>query len=118
MSERERRALRVNHAQLAFVKGDERRAHRRAKPLSVTFEPLASAWVRRGVEIISSARVIVTDRLHAHVFAILLGIPHVVLDNRYGKIRSTFETWTAESGLAAWADDAADALRTAAALRR
>ncbi|HEX3462680.1 MAG TPA: polysaccharide pyruvyl transferase family protein [Candidatus Elarobacter sp.] len=118
MSERERRALGLNRALLAFMKRDERHANRRAKTLSVTFEPLASAWVRRGLEIVSSAGVIVTDRLHAHIFALLLGIPHVVLDNSYGKVRSTFETWTAASGLAAWADDAADALRAATALGR
>ena len=27
-----------------------------------------------------------TDRLHGHIIADLLGIPHVVLDNEYGKI--------------------------------
>ncbi|HTD37257.1 MAG TPA: polysaccharide pyruvyl transferase family protein [Candidatus Limnocylindrales bacterium] len=106
----ERDLLQLNRALIAFVGRDERRAEVRAKALSGTFEPLANAWVRRGAAMVSSAGTLVTDRLHVHVFAILLGIPHVVLDNSYGKLRSTFETWTSESGLAAWADDARAAL--------
>jgi exopolysaccharide biosynthesis predicted pyruvyltransferase EpsI len=30
--------------------------------------------------------VLVTDRLHGHIMATLLGKPHVVIDNFYGKI--------------------------------
>jgi exopolysaccharide biosynthesis predicted pyruvyltransferase EpsI len=29
----------------------------------------------------------VTDRLHVHICSLLLGRPHAVLDNNYGKIR-------------------------------
>jgi len=116
MTQYERRVLRVNRALVELAGGDERRAQRRGLTLSATFEILARAWVRRGVEVVSEAAVLITDRLHAHLFAILLGIPHVVLDNSYGKVRSTYETWTAESGLAAWADDAANALTAVAAL--
>ena len=72
--------------------------------------------VRHAVEVASEAAVLIADRLHVHLFAILLGIPNVVLDNSYGKVRSTYETWTAECGLAAWADDAAHAVAAVAAL--
>jgi pyruvyl transferase EpsO len=67
---------------------------------------------------VRSADVVVTDRLHAHIFAIMLGLPHVVLDNSYGKTRSTFETWTHASGLGHWADTTDEALSLAAYLIR
>jgi len=42
---------------------------------------------RRGIRQISRGRAIVTDRLHVHICSLLLGRPHAVLDNSYGKIR-------------------------------
>ena len=39
----------------------------------------------------SSSRVVITDRLHASIFAFLLHKPHVYLDQSYGKIRRTRE---------------------------
>jgi len=42
---------------------------------------------RRGVRQISRGRAIVTDRLHVHICALLIGRPHAVLDNSYGKVR-------------------------------
>ncbi|MGO7223746.1 exopolysaccharide biosynthesis protein, partial [Rhizobium ruizarguesonis] len=41
----------------------------------------------RGNIQISRDRANVTDRLHVHNCSQLLGRPHAVLDNRYGKIR-------------------------------
>jgi len=76
----------------------------RRRAFAWTFEHLADAWVRRGMDLIGSSRVVVTDRLHAHVFALLLDVPHVLLDNSYGKVRSTFDTWTGSSPLVRWAD--------------
>ena len=46
---------------------------------------------RRSIAMISSSRVVVTDRLHASIFAFLLHKPHVYLDQSYGKIRLTRE---------------------------
>jgi pyruvyl transferase EpsO len=43
--------------------------------------------LRRGIRQISRGRAIVTDRLHVHICSLLLGRPHAVLDNNYGKIR-------------------------------
>lgn len=56
----------------------------------------ASAWARyrRGVEILSRGRVVITDRLHAHIVSLLLDIPNVTLDNSYGKLGSFIEAWT------------------------
>ena len=42
---------------------------------------------RRGIRQISRGRAVVTDRLHVHICSLLLGRPHAVLDNSYGKLR-------------------------------
>ncbi|WP_276524270.1 polysaccharide pyruvyl transferase family protein, partial [Enterobacter hormaechei] len=42
--------------------------------------------VERGLRLLSRGERIVTDRLHGHILSLLLGIPHVVLDNDYGKL--------------------------------
>ena len=34
-----------------------------------------------------------TDRLHGHIMATLLGKPHVVIDNFYGKIANFIHAW-------------------------
>ncbi len=54
----------------------------------------ATARVERGLHLLSRGRTIVTDRLHAHILATLLGIPHVALDNDYGKISAYIACWT------------------------
>lgn len=64
---------------------------------------------RRGIRQISRARAIVTDRLHVHICSLLLGRPHAVLDNNYGKIRrfmATFSDGTDLSYKATSLDDA------------
>jgi pyruvyl transferase EpsO len=83
------------------------------RALASTFEPLAQVWVDRGLGLISGGRVVVTDRLHGHILALLLDVPHVILDNATGKVRSTFETWTSPAPNAIFADSAEDALRAA-----
>lgn len=42
--------------------------------------------LNRGLHQLGSARIVVTDRLHGHILSSLLGLPHVVMDNSYGKI--------------------------------
>lgn len=58
------------------------------------FEYLAWRRVIRGFELLAQGEVIVTDRLHAHILSLLLGKPHVTLDNFYGKIRNFANAWT------------------------
>jgi exopolysaccharide biosynthesis predicted pyruvyltransferase EpsI len=58
---------------------------------------------------LSHYRVVVTDRLHAHVLCALLDIPHVVLDNDYGKVRGVHDTWLADSVTAHFADSVDEA---------
>ena len=70
----------------------------------------AARWrLERGLRLLSRGRVVVTDRLHGHILASLLRIPHVLLDNSYGKNRRYYETWSAEDPLSRWADSAAEA---------
>ena len=83
--------------------------------LSATYAPLARRRLERGCRLLASAGAIVTDRLHGHVLCLLLGIPHVLLDNNYGKVRSFYETWTADADLVRWGESPAEALRLARA---
>ena len=46
-----------------------------------------------GLEFLSRGRVVVTDRLHGHILCLLLGKPHVVLDNSYGKLTGFMAAW-------------------------
>jgi exopolysaccharide biosynthesis predicted pyruvyltransferase EpsI len=75
-----------------------------ARAAMLTWAGVSAEHVRRGIDLLSSARVVVTDRLHAHVLSLLLGIPHVVTDNVSGKIRSFYETWTIDSELVTWSE--------------
>ncbi|NQX12002.1 polysaccharide pyruvyl transferase family protein [Microbacteriaceae bacterium VKM Ac-2855] len=61
---------------------------------ATTFAPLARRWVAEGAALVADHRVVVTNKLHGHVFAALLGRAQVVLDNSYGKVSATLDTWT------------------------
>ena len=63
------------------------------------YHRLATARLTRGLALLSRGRRIVTDRLHAHILALLLDIPHVALDNDYGKLSAYIAAWTAPSPL-------------------
>jgi exopolysaccharide biosynthesis predicted pyruvyltransferase EpsI len=58
-----------------------------------TWDARARARVDRGVALLSSAHVVVTDRLHGHILSDLLDLPHVALDNSYGKIATYTRCW-------------------------
>jgi pyruvyl transferase EpsO len=78
---------------------------------------MARARTIAGCWLLSRGRVLVTDRLHGHILAVLAGQPHVVFDTANGKLRAFYDTWTRRSG-AAWADSAEQAWRRAAELSR
>jgi exopolysaccharide biosynthesis predicted pyruvyltransferase EpsI len=78
--------------------------------LGAGFDPLARQRIGRGCRILSRGKVVVTDRLHAHLLATLMGIPNVVLDNAHGKVRAVYEAWTAPSPHAHWAETWEDGL--------
>jgi pyruvyl transferase EpsO len=61
---------------------------------------------------------VVTDRLHAHILCLLLGIPHAVLDNSYGKLTRFLDAWTGDIAGVHRADSAQHAERWAAAMVR
>jgi pyruvyl transferase EpsO len=75
-----------------------------ARAAALAWAGVSAEHLRRGTELLASAAVVVTDRLHAHILSLLLGIPHVVTDNVSGKIRGFYEAWTRDSDLVTWAD--------------
>jgi exopolysaccharide biosynthesis predicted pyruvyltransferase EpsI len=72
-----------------------------------------SSELGRGARLLSSARVVVTDRLHAHILCLLLGVPHVLVDNLDGKVFAFHRTWTEDSPLVRAAATPAEALELA-----
>lgn len=70
----------------------------------------AMARVERGLRLLSQGRTVITDRLHAHILATLLDIPHVALDNMYGKIANYRAAWTSGYAGARVAGDVAQAV--------
>lgn len=108
------RSTAPDRAVLMLLRGDdERRDHGGAPPpgavvvdwladdanLPTTREEQAVARVARGVALLSRGAAIVTDRLHGHILATLLGIPHVVLDNDYGKLAAYLDAWPQPDGV-------------------
>ncbi|MEU1287745.1 polysaccharide pyruvyl transferase family protein [Kitasatospora sp. NPDC005856] len=66
---------------------------RSADALADVFDAHARLHLRRGCRLLGGARAVVTDRLHAHLLCLLLGLEHTVLDDRNGKISSYRDTW-------------------------
>ena len=84
--------------------------------LSRTYAPLARERVERGNRLLRAGKVVVTNRLHAHIMCLLLGVPHVVLDNNYGKVRAFYDTWTHPSPLVEWGANETEAFSQALAM--
>ena len=82
-----------------------------------THRHLAAGRLRFGTELLSSGEVLVTDRLHGHILALLLDLPHVVVDTGYGKLVDFIDTWTAPAARLVRAGSARDALDAAHAAR-
>jgi pyruvyl transferase EpsO len=76
-------------------------------------DALARREVDRGVRILSQGEVVITDRLHGHILCLLLGIPNVVLDNRYGKLHEFARTFTLDDPHVQLADSPQEALSLA-----
>ena len=111
------RPVEADCACLMLLRSDAERAERDDAPLSgirgsvmldwleeppvATDDPLARSRsrVERGLRLLARGETVVTDRLHGHILALLLGIPHVVLDNDYGKVGAYVATWTQASPL-------------------
>lgn len=57
------------------------------------YEKWARERMDRGIAQLSTAQFVITDRLHVHILCTLLGIPHIVFDNNYGKISRHINVW-------------------------
>lgn len=57
------------------------------------FHLRARREVKRGLRLLCCARIVVTDRLHAHILCSMAGLQHVVYDTAFGKLCSYIETW-------------------------
>jgi pyruvyl transferase EpsO len=79
---------------LVFENEEARLAYQR-----LDFDARSQARVSRATHILSLGRMVITDRLHAHIFCLLMGIPHVLIGNESGKNRNFYETWTRDSNL-------------------
>jgi exopolysaccharide biosynthesis predicted pyruvyltransferase EpsI len=85
------------------------------------FDERAGAQLRAGVRLLARGEVVVTDRLHAHILCLLVGIPHVLLDDRNSKVRTFHDAWTRGAGVVRVVDTldaaaaAAEELRDASA---
>jgi pyruvyl transferase EpsO len=98
-------------------------ALREPQPLRVMNRALGAAYdrqarqrLREGCRLLGRGKVVITDRLHAHILCLLLGIPHVLLDNSYGKVRRVHAAWTAEAPQVRWASSPEEAVASARAL--
>ena len=69
------------------------------KQRELLFRNLAHHRLSRGIHLLSSAEFVITDRLHSHILCVLLGIPHIVFDNSYGKLSTFIDAWTKDCGL-------------------
>ena len=76
---------------------------------------LAEWRFQRGLAMLAAGELVVTDRLHAHILSLLLDIPHVLLDNSYGKVAGFADQWTADYGGLMRATGRAEAFETALA---
>ncbi len=113
-----RATFRANSLLTRLVSGHPGRARRLSGLLSATFDPLARQRLERGCRLLSRGRVIVTERLHGHILGVLLGIPQVLVGDRYGKLQSFYETWTRDFPLTWWAESAREAVETARSVAR
>jgi len=83
---------------------------------SRSFDAVARHRVAYAIGLLSRGRALVTDRLHGHILALLLGVPHVLLAERHGKNRAFYETWTKDTDLVLWCDEPAGAVEAARGL--
>jgi pyruvyl transferase EpsO len=79
------------------------------------YNAAATNRLARGVRQLSRAKVVVTDRLHVHIISLLLGKPHAVLDNSYGKVSGFMAAFSGNNDLSYRATSLADAFEWARA---
>ena len=77
---------------------------------------IAEGRLRRGVDLLSSGEVVVTDRLHAMLLALQMGRRVVAIDNNNHKLSKYASTWFGDTNPPlTFADDFTTALELAGA---
>jgi exopolysaccharide biosynthesis predicted pyruvyltransferase EpsI len=73
------------------------------------------AWQKAmtGFELLASAEIVITDRLHGHIMSTVLGVPHIVMDSALGKNLDFVNTWTKGCKCARVARDLDEAMKIA-----
>lgn len=79
------------------------------KTSSMTFNKIAYERFLIAAKFISSGKLAVVDRLHGHILATLLGVPHILIDNSIGKLSAYHGTWTKGCGLGQLAESTGQA---------
>jgi exopolysaccharide biosynthesis predicted pyruvyltransferase EpsI len=74
----------------AIIKGAWNKDRRRV----IFYQQLATGRVERGLRLLSSGNRVITDRLHGHILSTLLDIPHIAMDNNYGKVSGYINAWS------------------------
>lgn len=91
----------------------------RIHPRMPSRPPLLRRWAEQemarrrttyGLGVLAGAGSVITDRLHGHILCVLAGVPHVLVDNSYGKLSSFYRTWTSGFASAEFASDAREAV--------
>ena len=77
------------------------------------YNTLANMRVKRGLDLLSGGKIIITDRLHVHILSTLLGIPHIVLDNNYQKIKRFSNAFNTSWDGVHWASTIEEAIELA-----
>lgn len=76
------------------------------------------ARLRYGLNMLGAGNIVITDRLHAHILCTLSGIPHVIISDRYGKVKQFYMTWMTSNSLVRSADGPKQAFVEADVLAR
>eukprot|EP00026_Physarum_polycephalum_P003955 Phypoly_transcript_03972.p1 GENE.Phypoly_transcript_03972~~Phypoly_transcript_03972.p1 ORF type:complete len:676 (+),score=76.79 Phypoly_transcript_03972:263-2290(+) len=59
-----------------------------------SLEELNFARFYAGLDFLTQAKVVITNRLHGHILSTLLDHPHILVDNIYGKVFNNHKAWT------------------------
>jgi len=99
-------------ANLSIVVGDWSR-HNNRSPRGSDIKEISYKHLMIGLKHLSRGKVIISDRLHAHILSVLLGKPNVMIDNSYKKVSSFHNTWTPSVENVLFASNVTDAIEKA-----
>ncbi|KAF8249197.1 hypothetical protein K440DRAFT_492397, partial [Wilcoxina mikolae CBS 423.85] len=70
------------------------------------------AWAKamNGFELLATADLVITDRLHGHIMSTIIGVPHILMDSKLKKNLYFHETWTKDCGCTRVADSFDEAM--------